>query len=302
MLGLVAGLFLVPRTSTPVQAVSTFVDPCAGLPSPRTFIEGQGWWRDAGEGFFDQEHIHVAACVPVNGTVSGVLPVDLTIKMHNNDVGIWRVAADTRSAYTNFDFRCIGAFACVNYTPNLTCAEHDCTFTAHLDIPTQWIKYDGVQTIRVYAEGRRADGHQTRAGFEFPVVLANGREVRNYPTWLGGGMVHGAGWHPDSQYSLAMSTDLANVPAVVSGVWTPHVFTSAAGTPITEYEVLIDPNIHALNRGIVVTEGTGNLFRNLSIDTTKLANGTHRLFFRAGSTVAKGTNSGVLVIPFTVQN
>ena len=90
----------------------------------------------------------------------------------------------------------------------------------------------------------------------------------------------------------------------MKGIWTPHVFTWAAGTPITEYEVLIDPNIHGLDRGIVVAEGVGSLFRNLSIDTTKLglANGTHRLFFRAGSKVAKGTNSGVLVIPFTVQN
>jgi hypothetical protein len=38
--------------------------------------------------------------------------VDVTVKLHNNDVGIWRVAADTRSAYTQFDFRCVGAFAC----------------------------------------------------------------------------------------------------------------------------------------------------------------------------------------------
>ncbi|HZG68974.1 MAG TPA: hypothetical protein VEZ12_19720, partial [Herpetosiphonaceae bacterium] len=69
----------------------------------------------------------------------------------------------------------------------------------------------------------------------------------------------------------------------MKGIWTPHVFTWAAGTPITEYEVLIDPNIHGLDRGIVVAQGVGSLFRNLSIDTTKLANGTHRLFFRAGS-------------------
>jgi hypothetical protein len=298
MLGLVAGLFLVPRTSTPVQAVSTFVDPCAGLPSPRTFIEGQGWWRDAGEDFFMQEHMHVAACVPVGQTVSGVLPVDVTVKLHNNDVGIWRVAADTRSAYTQFDFGCLGALACANFTPNLTCAAHDCTFTAHLDIPTQWLKYDGKQLIRIYAEAKRADGHETRAGFEFPLTLANGRLVSNF----GDGMLSGVGWHANTGYSLAMSADLGSVPAAVKGIWRPYVFTWAAGTPITEYEVLIDSNMHALDRGIVVTEGAGWLFRNLSIDTTKLANGTHRLFFRAGSTVAKGTNSGILAIPFTVQN
>jgi hypothetical protein len=164
------------------------------------------------------------------------------------------------------------------------------------------IKYDGKQLIRIFAQATRADGHETRAGFEFPLTLANAKSVSDYPTILGGGMVSGVGWHTATQYSLAMSSDLAAVPVVVKGIWRPHVFTSAAGTRISEYEVLIDPNIHGLDRGIVVAEGVGSLFRNLSIDTTKLANGTHRLFFRAGSTVAKGTNSGVLVIPFTVQN
>ena len=40
----------------------------------------------------------------------------------------------------------------------------------------------------------------------------------------------------------------------------------------------------------------------VSIDTTKLANGPHKLFFRVGAEVTAGTNSGVIVMPFTVQN
>ena len=298
--GLIAGLFIFPSSIAPVHAVSTFTDPCAGLPTKRTFVEGQEWWKDTGEDHFMQEHIHVGACVPVGQTVSGMLPVDITVKLHNNDVGIWTVAGDSRQWKTQTAPGCYGPLACKMFKPDLRCSMHDCEFKVHLDIPTHWIKYDGSQLIRIYAEARRADGHRTRAGFEFPVTLANGKPVSDYPKILGGGMLAGVGWHADTGYSLALSSDLMQTP--VKGIWTPHLMTSAQGTAITEYEVLIDSNMHAHDRGIVVAEGTGKWFGNISIDTTKLANGTHRLFFRAGSTVAKGTNSGILAVPFTVQN
>jgi len=306
VVGLLAALLFWPRGNTSQTShvhtahAAELTGPCAAYPTPRTFIEGQGWWQDAGEDYFAQEHIHVGACVPLNGTVSGVLPVDLTIKLHNNEVGIWKVAADTRQWMSQTAAGCYGALACLNYKPALTCSAMDCTFTAHLDIPTQWIARDGSQLIRLFAMAKRADGHETRAGFEFPLKLANGNPVSDYPVLLGGNHLSGVGWHTDTQYSLAMSSEFPTAP--VSGIWQPHILSAVQGTPITEYEVLLDPNIHAGSRGTVVAEGRSSLFGRVRIDTTKLANGTHKLVFRAGSQVAKGTNSGIVVIPFTVQN
>lgn len=314
LIGLLAGpaflpLFIIRATraaASPtvfiplVHAVRSTTGPCAEYPTRRVPIEGQSWWRDAGEDFFMQEHIHVSACVPIDQTISGVLPVDITVKLHNNAVGIWLVGADSRQASTQGTPDCLEVLACIRYSSPRTCAATDCEFKARLDIPTEKISYDGIQPIQVFALAIRADGHETRAGFEFPVTLGNGAPVQDFPMSEGGGMLQGFGWHTATDYSLVLSGEAPK--AAVSGIWQPQLISAGLGAPTTEYEVLIDPNIHEQKRGIVVAEGSGSTFENVQIDTTKLANGPHKLFVRAGSQVDMGTNSAIMVLPFTVQN
>ena len=90
----------------------------------------------------------------------------------------------------------------------------------------------------------------------------------------------------------------------------------ADGAKETEHEVLIDPDIHAGNRGASVSitiggtttatpfRGSGPYSGSVSIDTTKLPDDVHKLFLRAGAAIRRpaGTNSGVIVVPFTVDN
>ncbi len=83
----------------------------------------------------------------------------------------------------------------------------------------------------------------------------------------------------------------------------------------------IDPKFHAMPAFIgspVLLQTSAAYQGNLTIDTTKLANGYHKLFIRNDVTVAPfslpnsafppsspfpgGTNSGILVVAFQVQN
>jgi hypothetical protein len=52
-----------------------------------------------------------------------------------------------------------------------------------------------------------------------------------------------------------------------------------------------------------VKQGTGQYIGPVSIDTTALSNGYHRLFLKSDAAASTGsTNSGVLVLYFNVQN
>jgi hypothetical protein len=89
----------------------------------------------------------------------------------------------------------------------------------------------------------------------------------------------------------------------LSGTWTPTVQFEAR-----QNFVYVDPALHATppNHGTVVyeatTTNTGYHTQELSIDTTTLSNGLHRLLIGTGNVAQNGTHSGVLVVPFVVQN
>ena len=75
-------------------------------------------------------------------------------------------------------------------------------------------------------------------------------------------------------------------------------------SPVTFHAAYIDPRFHCAcpeEKGIIVREGQGQFIGNLRIDTSTLAPGPHRLVLRADSAIADGTNSGLIVIPFTVR-
>ena len=52
----------------------------------------------------------------------------------------------------------------------------------------------------------------------------------------------------------------------------------------------------------MIFEKAGPYVGALTIDTTTLSNGVHRLFMRSDSPIAAGTGSGVLAFNFTVNN
>ena len=83
----------------------------------------------------------------------------------------------------------------------------------------------------------------------------------------------------------------------------------ADGFPITSHSVHIDPMFHDGNAGIVVKKGPRSYDGSITINTRMLTNGPHRLVvisharrIRPNDGVLDGTNSGVLSVPFFVQN
>jgi hypothetical protein len=77
----------------------------------------------------------------------------------------------------------------------------------------------------------------------------------------------------------------------------------AGGASVTFHAMYIDPNFHAGSEGIVVKQGPGKWDGEVpAINTLILPDGLHRLVLRADATVSSGTNSGLLVIPFVVDN
>ena len=84
----------------------------------------------------------------------------------------------------------------------------------------------------------------------------------------------------------------------LSGTWRPRVsFDKAQGL------VLIDPALHAdpPSRGLVAYEGAGGK-QTLSIDTTTLRDGQHRMLLVNCDPRPAGRHCGVLVVPFLVRN
>jgi hypothetical protein len=97
-------------------------------------------------------------------------------------------------------------------------------------------------------------------------------------------------------------------PKPVSGTWTPRVFFEKD----TAF-AYVDPKLHAspVDLGLVVLDEniSNNSFRDLSIDTTRLENGWHRLLVgtcnldvAAGSPPDVGDHCGALVVRFQVAN
>jgi hypothetical protein len=282
----------IPTTSTASQ--------CSGYSTPRWLLESQAWWQDPGVAHLDAAHVHLAACVPVKQTISGILPVDITMKLHNNPAAITMVGA-TGASQKQMAPGCYYAFiACKVFTPVLRCSTSDCTYTAHLDIPTSWITYDGKQQLRILVIAKQPDGKEMRTGLVWESTLANGNPLKDITL---PDPMRATGWQTNVLYQLVNVRILPVAP--VSGIWKVMLNAPVGnGDPalVHDHEVLVDPNIHMRDRGLVIREGTGLFKGEVAIDTTKLANGPHKLFFRAGAQGAKGKSSGVLVVPFTVQN
>jgi hypothetical protein len=93
----------------------------------------------------------------------------------------------------------------------------------------------------------------------------------------------------------------------LSGPWTPMVqfgrYSELWATTLGH--AMIDPRLHAhpIDQGVVVYDGAGGP-QELSIDTTLLGNGQHRLLLSACDTTRPDgiENCGVLVVPFLVAN
>lgn len=273
---------------------------CTGYAEPRRWVESQHWWQDPGVSTMNAGHLHLSACVPANQTIRGELVFDVTVKLHNSPAKVWLVGADVMQVARNVQEGCGNRLTC---TPvSLSCQTADCTFTVKHRFDSRRVLRDGWHTIALLANAQFPNGRQLNTAIRFTAQFRNGFSSYNTTT---AGHVHGSGWHQFVGYQF---NDLSTWPTVSNGMLrftlnqTAPDFPERQSDAITEHEVLIDPDLHHGRRGTVVRTGRGPLMGTISVPTTGLAPGSHKLLIRAGTTDpdGKGTGNGVVVFSFMV--
>lgn len=296
----------------------------AQTPGPCVPLEAQSWWQKDGPLPFqgDMQHVHVGACFPFKQVISGNYTLDVTVKMHN-EAGRYltqvRIDDDTdQDPQVRF-----------GVNPMLLCSTADCTFTVPLTVPTGTLPA-GMHEWRVGAStAPRASNSSTvpeRAltsdAWQVCIRSCSGRtpandreENRGWYRTLDGSTLSVKGYDEanwgwlsshDAEFPWNPSTH-SYVP--VSGTWRPpvnlHQGSQTDSTdPITRSRAYVDPDFHHGIVGIQVLNVAGPFQGRLSIDTTKLSNGMHKLVLEAGSgtSLTGDLLSAVGVIPFLVQN
>jgi len=316
MLG--AGLVTV---DAPAQAAADPVA-CTGYAQPRVFLEVQDWWKPTLSGTQDFGHVHLGICFPLAQPVAGVVHFDFVVQLHENP----GVFSYVRIHLLDGNFVNHTSIARVNVGE--TAAQHcpatpnQCTWVVPIDLPTTVSGTDGYDNFRAAAIVTHpgSGGTHQFAGAAWPLLLANGggRPVKNA---IPPNRIIGGSWYLGALYENAEFT--SPLPATVSGVWTPSVWMhpGAGGINVQHSFASIDPAFHAVpaNPGTVLLDQAGTYKGPLTIDTTTLTNGLHKLFLRAdapcdgtvgndcglkpeGGTNNVSTHSSVQVVTFIVAN
>lgn len=265
-------------------------------------MEAQAWWKGDGvESLIGADapggaHVHVGTCFPWGQPVSGTVEFDVRIMLHDNPGELYRIRPQVWYDGGNW------VESEVFYRQSFT--EPDVTLWQHIIIDTTRSPYDGLQELRLFTEVHHTDGADQYASTGWALDIRNGRPVNHYkPDAQAPRFTEGRGWYTGADYTNSRFEDPAFM-APVSGIWAPDVKMTAGsgGEPVTFHALYIDPDFHNGSSGITVKSGPGKWDGDVVIDTTTLSNGLHRLVLRADATISTGTNSGLLVIPFVVEN
>lgn len=277
---------------------------CTGYPEPRVFLEAQSWWLPTpGKSTNAFGHVHVGTCFPLDQTLRGTVDFDIRIILHNNPGTLHRIR--THIAGDGFN-ETTGGFANLGKTcPD----DQTCAWWFHTTMDTRVARYDGRQEFRFLTTVREPDGQELHVSTGWQAYLDNGKEDNDYrrPNFY-----EGRGWYTGANYIVSQLRSAFPFKAL-SGTWRPTVGLKhgSGGIPVTHHSVHVDPKFHANDRGIVIRDASGRFQDDVSIDTTKLADGKHRLVLKADADCQSGNCgtendgqrvSGIFVIPFVVDN
>jgi hypothetical protein len=329
------GSHLHPGMQPPLAPGQT--QSCTGYPEPRVYLEGQSWWEPQNgpashPGTGKQGHIHVETCFPLYHHYSGSETVrfDYTVRLHNMPGQLLYMH---QSLYGEDQTDTVVKFA----EGGLRCPTADCVYQITRTLDLSRAHYSGLHLVnpgpQVFNEpGLDGQRHTQMAIPYLPIYLDNGKP----PPPAGSVAADWAdaaerrGIMGDSYYPASQAGDYAQAalarkdmpylepglrPKVLSGVWRPRVFFEK-----TTGFAWVDPNLHGNppSKGMVVHEGPGanggaNGFRDLSVDTTRLSDGEHRLLIgtcnlnvpageMVNGQVERGDHCGTLVVRFLVDN
>jgi len=273
-------------------AVHAASDPltCVGYPEPRVFLDSQAWWMQTpGQSGKDFGHVHTSLCFPLGKTVSGIVPFDIRLTMHENPGVLKKLAIQVWNG---------GTGASASKTLGYRCAD-TCVYWVHLDVDMGKHPYSGWQEVRIRPTVVEPDGNQLVGSTSYQVYVQNGHPVKSYRP---ADFLQGKGWYSQTGYAQARITSpLPTGP--VAGKWTIQIGCDASSKPVTGCGVYIDPDFHANSDGRVQLSVKGGWKGSVTIDTTQLANGMHKLVVRSAVGDPRGsTLFGLLGVTFEVKN
>jgi hypothetical protein len=333
---LVAGIFaaLIILPAQPASAATSYscayapaTDPgAAGLgsgnyPEPRVWVEAQGWWQEQLFQPLDQfpgRHLHIGACMPLENlpqhpVISGRMRLNWRIVAHAQPAGFLLKHAFVQIATINSQG---GQIRLVDGVSTPRPCTGDCTWWFSAEVDTALSDRDGKQEFRFLTISEQPDGNEQHASTGWQVNLDNGDPHADYRSSL---FVEGRGWYSISSpttggYAIARLTNSGlpgntqPTPATpVPSVWTTSwkLAPGSDGPLTTGVACNVDPNFHTSppDHGTVVRTGTSQYTGTVTVNTSGLAPGTHRLVCRSDSRhqgpSVSGINSGVQVIWFT---
>ncbi len=270
-----------------------------GCPAPRVFAESQAWWSPAPgtTGGNDFGHVHVGACIPDRDVLSASTTIPLTLILHDNPGRLQDVSVVFK---TNASETTVAKVV----PSQRTCpAGQTCTITATAPIDLAKFDRSGLQEVRFRVYVDEPDGKRMHTSLNFQAYVQNGKaksDVTRQP------YLRSKGWYTDFGYCEA---DLLGVPlpdGPLKGTVQFKVQQVDHGpddVDPTHHRVALDANAHAGIPGTTLSDGPGALpATTLSVDTTKLTNGTHRLVQKVECAKGNQVASGASVFLFDVAN
>jgi hypothetical protein len=270
---------------------------CSGYPETRQFVDTQSWWNLPGA---EPAHAHLGACIPERESHTADIRFDVRMIMHNMpDAAAYRYLAfvvkgpgyETTVKSFDPDFKCAAG---------VTTCEKWLTYT----LPISAFERSGLQEIRLRASVRDVDGNSVRPSINFVTNIWNGapRDDQDRRPFL-----RAKSWYGDDRFfgycEVGYRSDLTPLPdGPVTSSWAPQIqmVDHADGdVPPSWTEVRLDPDFHMGMPGTLVREGPGE-WEGILTPARGAAPGPHKLFAQATCEDERGTNAGVLIIPFTV--
>jgi hypothetical protein len=288
-------------SASPTAPPAQVPDPvtCEGYPEKRVYLENQSWWEPqpgpaSHPGTGDQGHIHVGTCFPLFQKVSGeTLSFDLDLQLHNMPGHAFRLRVDDYKFYNQ------------PYPLSWDCPGVQCAQRIHVDFPLSQVPNSGWHNFNIFLMVKNKNGQIQRNVTRWFLYIDNGKPRKDFP---GPMRLGGDSWFENpggtkyaAVYFEGFSWDENLKLRPLSGTWSPRAkFRRDEGI------ALVDPKLHAnpIDRGVEILGDTGAWDRveAFSIDTTKLADGRHRLLLATCEKRPAGRHCGVLVVPFLVQN
>lgn len=266
---------------------------CTGYPEPRTFLEVQEWWEGVPLPAGQVAHVHAGTCFPLGQQVSGQVVFDVRIMLHNNPGHLYGYES---ALYV--DGHGSGHVS-------KTSLDHHCATTC-----TYWVRSvvdttranDGWHEFRFKPRVRMSNGAVMMTSAGWPAYTRNGNKVDGSRSAMGG--IVGRGWYTDEGYQNPVLSDAAQVLGVRSGsaTFNLRLDKGADGGDATYSAAYVDPDFHHGSQGTLLLERAGPYRGDVTVDTRRLSNGTHRLVLRVESAGSAGTNTGIQVIQFRVEN